>query len=199
MVVGKVTSADGRPLPRVKVYGSNTYRSPKAEIRTNRNGFFRLVDPGPVLYFRRAGYGPVSIVVGEKPAGLKIVTEESAKTNWAIPVCSGEKEEGTRVGYRFKFLLPEGARVGKSKDIDYIRYAVSYRNPEHVLAIWFGGNTVDFEAPDETLVKSVSSSERYVEMPGFGAVGIDSQGEFRTNNRWRRVGFSEDAFAEKGR
>lgn len=199
VVIGKVTTADGQPLPRVKVYGSDTYRVPKAEIRTNRSGFFRLVDPGPVLYFRHPGYGPVSIVVGEKSAGLKVVMEESAKTNWAIPVCSGEKEEGSRVGYRFKFLLPEGATVGKSKDIDYTRYVVSYGNPEHVLVIWFGGNAVGFEAREKTLVNSVSFSERYVELSGFGAVGIDSQGGLPTGNRWRSIGCSEDAFAGEGK
>jgi hypothetical protein len=46
------------------------------------------------------------------------------------------------------------------------------------------------DASEDLYVNSESFSERFVEVPGFGIVGVDAQGILKNGKRWRWLGLN---------
>jgi hypothetical protein len=186
VVSGKVISESGNPIEDVDVYGTKTTCCPAtvSSTKTNPNGTFNLDGAGAVLHFRRNGLQPVSLIV-EKDMLPTVVMKNQEPTAWAIPVC-GPKEP-PRFGQTFLFLRPAGQPLARGQDIDYTRFGAKGHD-RGWLDSWFGATASSVDASEEFFLKSVSFSERFVEVPGFGLVGIDARGISKDGKHWRWVG-----------
>jgi hypothetical protein len=183
---GIVVSESGTPLPAVEVYGTKWTCCPATvkSTMTGPGGKFSLVEPGPVLHFRRSGLQPFSLVIG-KDRLLRVVMKNQQPTIWSIPTC-GSKEP-LRFGQTFLFLRQAGEPLAKGQDDDYTRFEVKGRDGGG-LDSWFGPTASTVDASEEFFVESESFSERFVEVSGFGLVGIDAQGLSTSGKHWRWLG-----------
>ncbi len=193
---GKVVSESGGPVEGVEVYGTKTTCCPATvkSTTTKPDGTFSLGEPGAVLHFRRIGLQPFSLAIA-RDMPITVVMKSQQPTIWAIPAC-GPKEP-LRFGQTFLFLRPTGEPLGEGQDIDYTRFGVKGRDGGR-LDSWFGPTAASVDASEELYVKSESFSERFIEMPGFGLVGIDSRGISKNGRRWRWVGL-QYASGENGK
>jgi hypothetical protein len=187
-VNGKVVSKSGEPVPGVAVYGSKETCCPatvKSTI-TSVDGAFSLTKPGLVLHFRRTGFQPSTLRL-YKNTPLTMVMRADEASTWAIPVCSAT--EPLRFGQTFLFLRSTGESLAKGGDIDYSRFGVKGQDGA-LLDSWFGPTAASMDASEDLYVKSESFSERFVEVSGFGIVGIDAQGTLKNGRRWRWLGLN---------
>jgi hypothetical protein len=183
---GKVVSERGEPIEGVEVYGTKMKCCPATvkSTTTKPDGTFNLIEPGAVLHFRRSGLEPLSLA-NEKEMPLRVVMKSQQPTAWVIPAC-GPKEQ-TRFGQTFLFLRPTGEPLAEGHDVDYTRFGVKGRHGG-LLDSWFGPTAASVDASEELYAKSESFSERFVEVAGFGLVGIDARGKFKNGKQWRWVG-----------
>jgi hypothetical protein len=183
---GKVVSESGKPIEGVEIYGTKWKCCPATvkSMTTKRDGIFTLTEPGAVLHFRRSGLEPFSLVMNRgMPHTVVLHTQQS--TAWVIPACG--PQEPMRFGQTFVFLRPTGEPLAEGHDVDYTRFGVKGRHGDW-LDSWFGGTAASVDASEELYAKSESFSERFVEVAGFGLVGIDAKGKYRNGKRWRWVG-----------
>jgi hypothetical protein len=106
-------------------------------------------------------------------------------TVWLIPACG--PKESTRFGWTFLFARPSGEPLAEGHDVDYTRFVIKGRQGA-LLDSWFGPTAGSVDASEELYLKSESFSERFVEVAGFGLVGIDVTGKFGNGKRWRWLG-----------
>jgi len=193
---GKVVSESGGPIKGVEVYGTKWTCCPATvkSTTTKPDGTFSLREAGPVLHFRRSGLQPFSLVNG-KHRPLTVVMKSQQPTVWAIPACG--PQESLRFGQTFLFLRPAGEPLAKDRDVDYTRFGVKGREGGW-LDSWFGPTAGSIDASEELYVKSESFSERFVEVSGFGLVGIDARGISKNGRHWRWVGL-QYAIGEDGK
>ncbi len=146
------------------------------------------------MHFRRSGLQPFSLIVGnDRP--VTVVMKSQQPTVWSIPAC-GPKEP-RRFGQTFLFLRRAGEPLARGQDVDYTRFGAKGRDGGWLDA-WFGPTAASVDASEEFYLKSESFSERFVEVSGFGLVGIDARGSSRDGRRWRWVGL-QYAFGEGGK
>jgi hypothetical protein len=185
---GKVVSESGKPVEGVEVYGTKWTCCPVTvkSTKTKLDGTFSLTEPGAVLHFRRSGLEPLSLVI-KKGMPHTVVLHSQQSTVWVIPACG--PQEPTRFGQSFLFLRPTGESLAEGHDVDYTRFGVK-GSQGNWLDAWFGPTAGSVDASEELYVKSESFSERFVEVSGFGLVGIDARGTFKNGKHWRWVGLN---------
>jgi hypothetical protein len=137
-----------------------------------------------VLHFRSSGLEPFSIVPG-KGTPLTVTMKRQEPTLWAIPKCG--PHEQVRFGQTFLFQRPPGESLAKAQDIDYTRFGVKGKDGG-LLDSWFGPTAAEVDASEDFYLNSKSFSERFVDVPGYGIVGIDSRGVSKDGRHWRWVG-----------
>jgi hypothetical protein len=186
VISGKVVSDRGESIKGVEVYGTKLRCCPAAvkSTTTKADGTFSFSEPGVVLHFRRSGLQPLSLVIG-KNVPLAVVMKNQQPTLWTISAC-GPKDP-LRFGQTFLFLRPTEESLAGGHDIDYTRFGVK-RPGGASLDSWFGPTAADVDASEDFYLKSESFSERFVEVSGFGLVGIDARGKSKDGRHWRWVG-----------
>jgi hypothetical protein len=185
-VHGKVVSEKGAPLPGVEVYGTKWTCCPATvkSTTTKGDGTFSLRNPGAVVHFRRLGLEPFSMV-NEKAMPPALVMKDQQSTIWELKRCGPESH--SRFGEEFLFQRPAGASLLKGGDVDYTRFGMKGSDGGW-LDSWFGSTAGEVDASEELYLKSKSFSERFVDVPNFGIVGIDARGVSANGRHWRWLG-----------
>jgi hypothetical protein len=197
VVQGKVVSEKGAPLPGVEVYGTKWSCCPVTvkSTTTKGDGTFSLGNPGVVVHFRRLGLEPFSIV-NAKAMPLAVVMKDQQSTIWELKRCGPERQ--SRFDGEFLFQRPAGAPLSTGRDVDYIRFGMKGSDGGW-LDSWFGSMAGDVDASEEIYVKSKSFSERFVDVPNFGIVGIDARGLSTNGRHWRWLGLNYAPGVDNGK
>jgi hypothetical protein len=190
-LVGLVTNPDGKPIPDVLVYGSESKECcpfKREQTKTDDSGHFTLNDPGAVVHFSAAKYRPKSWVHPANVAESKIILEPDTEP-LIISSCRGKPGGMRRISwgkYGLQFDVPvNGFTIGGGKtDVDYVRWVIKPKSGTSYLAVWFGPYAFSSDPGDQLFLDSVSFSERTVSGERWG---IDISGELRTGARWRHT------------
>lgn len=185
---GRVVSEKGVPLQGVEVYGTKDTCCPAAvkSTTTKADGSFSLRNAGAVLHFRQNGLEPFSVAAREKMP-IKVVLKDQGPTLWAIPICGPERQ--SRFGWTFQFQRPAGKPLAEGHDVDYTRFALKGKDGGWLDA-WFGETAGSVDPEEKLYLESKSFSERFVNVPSFGIVGIDTRGVSTNGRHWRWVGLN---------
>jgi hypothetical protein len=190
-VRGHVVTRMGKPVSGVKIEGSKTTCCPVKSEKTESDdtGFFKLSDPGEVIYFRKEGFRPLSLVRKKSQEQDEFVLEDAKETNWVFSVCPVAKEKGKRVGKYFRFLIFTGAKMKKGFDVDYAYFDVAAPRGRGVLSILSGplASRGMGPAPAEWILNSSAIEERWIVGQTGGSAAIDSRGRLKNGNQWRTI------------
>ncbi|SFW57613.1 SusC/RagA family TonB-linked outer membrane protein [Chitinophaga sancti] len=113
-ITGKVTTANGQPLPGVSISVKGTTRG----AVTNPQGEFTInANPGDVLLISFIGFSTQQITVTDKTTALSIRMEEGAtKLNDVVVTALGIKKENRSIGYSTTQL--SGAAFTQSREVN---------------------------------------------------------------------------------
>jgi hypothetical protein len=87
------------------------------------------------------------------------------------------------------FLHSTRESLANAGDVDYSRFGVKGQDGAW-LDSWFGPTAASIDASEDLCVKSESFLERFVEVSGFGIVGIVAQGILKNGKRWLGLNFA---------
>jgi len=124
-----------------------------------------------------------------------VILHDSSATDWTIKSCTPEQLKQRRIGADLQFELPSGAKFRKEGKRGPQIYFVNYANDSNGLRIDFDAKAAESEVRPDWLL-SVSTDERWIKDPAGKILGIDAQGLWANNNRWRRATFKNRAAAQ---
>jgi hypothetical protein len=113
--------------------------------------------------------------------------KDQQSTLWELRVCGLENQ--SRFGWEFQFQRPAGTSLANSRDADYVRFGTEGKDGEW-LDSWFGATAASVDASEKLYLESKLFSERFVALPDFGIVGIDSRGVSTNGRHWRWLGLN---------
>ncbi len=183
-LAGTVKSQSGEPVPDVFIFYSRSIRD---IVQTDQNGAFTLPYRSRVIFFRRAGYQPLTLIVDSATDRLDVVLNQSSTTEIALPVCSTVKDKGTRIGYSLGLLVPEGSASRAGFDVDYGYFSISYGSEKE--RVWLEGIYGPMASPgippEEWILNAAEFTERSYKGKGLLA---DMRGKSRDGTYWRYIG-----------
>jgi hypothetical protein len=195
-VDGTVVSESGGPLAGVTVI--NKTPTPQPQMRstiTDAEGHFHIAFPGQILQFRKDDLRPRTELLDLNASTFLVILHDSKASDWTINACTAEQQKQKRIGSDLQFELPSGAKFRKEgkrgPQTDFITYA----GDTNGLRIDFDAKAAESEARADWL-PGVSIDERWIKDPAGKILGIDAQGLWANNNRWRRATFKNVAAAE---
>jgi len=186
-IVGVVATKDGKPLPGMRVYGSEWTCCPRQQdaATTDENGVFRLERPGAVIHLSSDDFQPLSLLVRPDASTLQIMVEPP-NNSLSVPACrtpskDTERVSGGRYGLQFDVPLGDAKLIRGKWDVDYVVHTVKSKKGDDKLELWFGPYAMDGQPSDDQLVDSALFAQRnVVASPGVivpeygGVVGLDS-------------------------
>jgi hypothetical protein len=183
-LTGTVKSTSGAPVPGVFIFYG---RSQHDIEETDGNGFFSLPRHDRFVFFRRAGFRPITKIVGESVTKLDIVLEEASESGLILPVCPKVQKSKNRIGNNLILSVPKGAEFHKGYDTDYGYFSIGYGPKQN--RIWlqgiYGPMATSGLPPQDWLLDASEFSERaYTGHP----VGADVRGRSKAATRWRYIG-----------
>jgi len=183
---GTVKSTAGKPLAEVFIYPN---RSLNDIAETDDNGFFSLPRHSRVIFFRRAGFRPLTKIVDESTTSLDVVLEEATATEWLIPSCSSTRDSEKRVGFSLRLSTTKEGTVHEGSDIDYSYFSIGYGPKEN--RVWLKGIGQGSYAtlgvpPEEWVLHAKEFTERSYR--SGKAEGADMRGRSVDGTYWRYIG-----------
>lgn len=190
-VNGIVTTKRGQPIAGVSVSESLSKTCcpfKREQATSDEKGFFRLEQPGAVVHFYKEGFEPQAMVVPDGAMELHPILLD-ASNDLIAPPCKSHRPGMKQIGGLVRFDIPRrGVKVlGGKTDVDYVRYVIKPRNGSAYLELWFGPYAMGIEPHDEDFVNSVDFSQRQIVAPSLGALGTDSWGTRRDQEKWRQT------------
>ncbi len=193
---GQVVNDAGAAIPGVTVI--NKTPTPQAQIRTattDSEGRFHFAYPGQILQFRKDDLRPLTELLGPSTDSTLVVLHDSKLTDWTITACTAAQLGQKRVGYDLLFELPSGAKYRKEGKRGPLIYIITYGNDSAGLRIALDPQAPDAEPSPEWLL-SVSTDERWIKDASGKVIGLDAQGLWANNDRWRFANFRNRAIAQ---
>lgn len=187
---GTVARKDGRPIGGVSVYGTRACCPFKQEeTTTDKEGRFRVVQPGAVLHFFKDDFQPQAFVVKPGTSEISIILEPPTD-KMVVPICGKLTRGQNRYGwgkYGFRFDVPkrEVKILGGKPDVDYVEYLIQPRTSESSLELWFGPYAMNPDPDDELFVKSLDFTQRNIVDSSGTRRGTDSWGDLQSGGKWR--------------
>jgi hypothetical protein len=193
---GAVFSESGEPIVGVTVINKTPTLQPQLRsITTNAEGQFHFAYPGQIFQFRKDDLRPHSELVDLGANSLRVVLHDSKASDWTIKTCTADQLKQKRIGSDLLFEMPSGAKFRKEGKKGPQSYFITYANDTNGLRIVFDAKAADSEPRPDWLL-SVSTDERWIKDAGGEILGIDAQGLWANNNRWRHATFHGQAEAE---
>jgi hypothetical protein len=195
-VDGTVVSESGQPIAGVTVI--NKTPTPQPQLRTtttNAEGHFHFAYPGQILQFRQDDLRPRTELLDLSASSFLVILHDSNATDWTIKSCTPEQLKQRRIGADLQFELPSGAKFRKEGKHGPQTYFINYANDSSGLRIDFDAKVAESEVRPDWLL-SVSTDERWIKDAAGKILGIDAQGLWANNNRWRRATFKNLAAAQ---
>jgi hypothetical protein len=191
---GIVTTKDGKPIPGVLIYGSESKTCcpfKREQTRTDDSGHFSLKNPGAVVHFSAEKFDSKASIVRPETTEFRLILEP--KTNaLTVPTCDrsapgtrripGEKGDGLRFDMPKKNLTLLGGKM----DVDYRKFVIKTKKGSSYLALWFGPYAFNSDPGDDLYLKSAGFSQRSVTGETWGS---DVSGQLKTGERWRHTYF----------
>lgn len=195
-VAGRVVDSHGQPVAGATVTGTQYLVSggPKdLQVQTDANGQYNLTAVGELLFFRKAGYRPLTYkrVANESTANVTLPFEDSG---WEVPRCTDQqRRQHSRYGDTLLFLAPRSAHAMKGEpDTDNRRVFLSFpKDRKAQMIIWSGpliGGGFGFIAPKKWYADASSIVERGDSSSG----AIDARGTTRDGHHWRSISWMTD-------
>jgi hypothetical protein len=182
-LTGTVRSRSGKALANVSI---TSQCEPCVQTKTDANGFFSLPAHGSVVFFRYAGYRPLSKIFDSKTTTVEIALEEGAESEWRVPSSQNLSRTERYIGDESKLVVPRRMILRKVQDTDYLLYIIHDRkNKRRLLEVWFGLNVSSGYPPDDLLISSSEFTERSWRCE-IGK-GVDLRGRLKSGERWRWI------------
>jgi hypothetical protein len=195
-VDGTVVSESGTPLEGVTVINKTPTLQPQLRsTTTNSDGRFHIAYPGQVLQFRKDDLRPRTELLDLSASSVLVILHDSKASDWTIKSCTAEQVKQKRIGSDLLFELPSGAKFRKEGKRGPQTDFITYGNDSSGLRIEFDAKAAESETRADWLL-SVSTDERWIKDSAGGILGIDAQGLWANNNRWRHATFKKQAAAE---
>ena len=196
VLTGIVTTPEGKPIPEVLIYGSQSKKCcpfKREQTRTDSSGRFALKDPGAVVHFAADKFMfKVWIVrpnVGESHFVLEPETEAAT---FSVPACKNpapgvRRIPGGNFGVQFDVPRKDLIISGGKMDVDYRRFLIKPKTGSSYLELWFGPYAFSGDPGDDLLLDSVSFTEKRVSVVDGKAWGNDFTGELHSGEHWRHT------------
>lgn len=195
-VDGAVYSESGEPIAGVTVINKTPTPQPQQRTATtDAEGHFHFAYPGQILQFRKDDLRPHSELLDLNASTFRIVLHDSKASDWTITKCTGAQLSQKRIGADLLFELPSGAKLRKEGKKAPITYYITYVTDAAGLRIATDPQSTD-AAPRADWLLTVSTDERWIKDAAGKVIGIDSQGLWANNNRWRHATFHNQAAAQ---
>lgn len=195
-VEGAVVSESGEPIAGVTVISKTPTPQPQRRTATtDSEGHFHFDYPGQVLQFRKDDLRPHSDLLDLSAGSFRVVLHDSKASDWTIQTCTDTQMKQKRIGSDLLFELPSGAKMRKEGKRAPFTYYITYANDIAGLKISTDAQSADAEVRADWLL-SVSTDERWIKDASGKVMGIDSQGLWANNNRWRHATFHGQAAAQ---
>ena len=193
---GLVVSESGGAISGVTVIDKTPTLQPQLRsTTTNSDGRFHFDYPGQVLQFRKDDLRPHTELLDLSASSVRVVLADSKASDWIIKSCTAEQLKQKRIGSDLLFELPSGAKFRKEGKHGPETYFITYANDSNGLRIAFEAKAAESEPRPDWLL-SISTDERWIKDPSGKILGLDSQGLWANNNRWRRATFHNQAAAQ---
>jgi hypothetical protein len=196
VLTGMVTTPDGKPIPEVLVYGSESRKCcefKREQTRTDASGRFTLKDPGAVVHFEVANFQFKMWIVQPNVCELHFILEpETEAATFFVPACKDPASGTRRIPggkYGVQFDVPKKDLIvsGGKMDVDYRRFLIKPKTGSSYLELWFGPYAFSDDPGDDLLLDSVSFTEKRVSVVSGKGWGNDFTGELGNGEHWRHT------------
>ena len=195
-VDGQVVSESGDPVAAVTVINKTPTPQPQLRaVSTNSEGRFHFAYPGQVLQFRKDDLRPLTELLDLSENEIRVVLHDSKLTDWTIKACTEAQQNQKRIGSDLTFELPSGAKFRKEGKRPPFTYYVTYAGDTSGLKIAFDPKAGESE-PRADWFLTISTDERWIKDAAGKVIGIDAEGLWANNNRWRFTTFRNQAAAQ---
>ena len=195
-VDGQVVSESGDPVAGVTVINKTPTPQPQLRaVTTNSEGRFHFAYPAQVLQFRKDDLRPLTELFDLGANEVRVVLHDSKQTDWTIKACTEAQQNQKRIGSDLTFELPGGAKFRKEGKRPPFTYYITYAGDTNGLKIAFDPKAGESE-PRADWFLTVSTDERWIKNAAGKVIGIDAEGLWANNNRWRYTTFRNQAAAQ---
>ena len=195
-VDGQVVSESGDPVAGVTVINKTPTPQPQLRaVTTNSEGRFHFAYPAQVLQFRKDDLRPLTELFDLGANEVRVVLHDSKQTDWTIKACTEAQQNQKRIGSDLTFELPSGAKFRKEGKRPPFTYYITYAGDTNGLKIAFDPKAGESE-PRADWFLTVSTDERWIKNAAGKVIGIDAEGLWANNNRWRYTTFRNQAAAQ---
>ena len=195
-VDGLVVSESGDPVAGVSVLNKTPTPQPQLRaVTTNSEGRFHFDYPAQVLQFRKDDLRPLTELLDLSANEIRVVLHDSKQTDWTIQTCTAAQQNQKRIGSDPTFELPSGAKFRKEGKRPPFTYYITYGADISGLKISYDPKAGESE-PRADWFLTVSTDERWIKDAAGKVIGIDAEGLWANNNRWRYTTFRNQAAAQ---
>ncbi len=193
---GIVTTPEGKPIPEVLVYGSESKKCcpfKREQTRTDASGRFTLKDPGAVVHFAVAKFlFKAWIVQPNVGESLFVLEPETEATTFFVPACKNpvpgvRRIPGGKYGVQFDVPKKDIILSGGKMDVDYRRFLLKPNTGSSYLELWFGPYAFSGDPGDDILLDSISFTGRRVSVVDGKGWGNDFTGQLHSGELWRHT------------
>jgi hypothetical protein len=195
-VEGLVVNESSGPVSGVTVVTKTPTPQPEHRATTtNAEGRFHFDFPGQILQFRKDDLRPLTELFNLGAKDIRVVLHDSKLSDWTIKTCTEAQRKQKRIGSDLLFELPGGAKLRKEGKHEPFTYFITYASDTGGLKILFDPKAGESEPRADWLL-SISTDERWIKDAAGKVTGIDAQGLWANNNRWRYTTFRNQAAAQ---